>query len=108
MSESIVCAAFDAGINLFDASDHVHHRRAEREFGRIFRKCGWPRTDFCVSTRIYWSREDRRGLSRKSIIESVKESLRNLQLDYVDLLILNKYDPTCTMEGETSISYATY
>jgi hypothetical protein len=38
-------------------------------------------------------------LSRKEIIESVKESLMNLQLEYVDLVIIHKSDPNCPMEG---------
>ncbi len=56
VSESIVTAAFDAGINFFDVSDHVHQRRSEREFGRIFKKKGWRRRDYVVCTRIYWNR----------------------------------------------------
>ncbi len=46
------------------------------------------------------SRDERGGLSRKEILESVKESLQNLQLEYIDLVIINKYDPNCPMEGD--------
>jgi aryl-alcohol dehydrogenase-like predicted oxidoreductase len=29
----------------------------------------------------------------------VKESLMNLQLEYIDLVIIHKSDPNCPMEG---------
>ena len=39
-------------------------------------------------------------MSRKEIIESVRDSLKNLQLDYIDLLIVHKNDPNCPIEGK--------
>ena len=39
-------------------------------------------------------------MSRKEIIESVRDSLKNLQLDYIDLLIIHKSDPNCPIEGK--------
>ena len=41
-------------------------------------------------------------MSRKEIIESVGDSLKNLQLDYIDLLIIHKNDPNCPIEGKKS------
>ncbi len=39
------------------------------------------------------------GLSRKEIIESVRHSLMNLGMAYIDLVIIHKSDPNCPMEG---------
>ena len=39
------------------------------------------------------------ALSRKEIIESVKLSLINLGLEYIDLVIVHKYDHNCPVEG---------
>ena len=44
-------------------------------------------------------RTEEKALSRKEIIESVRESLKNLQLDYIDLVIIHKNDPNCPIEG---------
>ena len=44
------------------------------------------------------NRQEDRSLSRKEIIETVEQSLRNLQLDYIDLVLINKYDPNCPIE----------
>jgi len=38
------------------------------------------------------------GLSRKEIIESVRQSLRNLGMEYIDLAIIHKCDPNCPIE----------
>ena len=43
-------------------------------------------------------RHEDRSLSRKEIIETVEQSLRNLQMDYIDLVLINKYDPNCPVE----------
>ena len=48
---------------------------------------------------IYHYRTELGCLSRKEIIESVNQSLRNLGLEYIDLLIIHKNDPNCPLEG---------
>ena len=44
-------------------------------------------------------RSEDKSLSRKEIIESVKQSRENLGLDYIDLVLINKFDPGCPIEG---------
>ena len=43
------------------------------------------------------------ALSRKEIIETVKQSLINLGLEYIDLVIIHKCDPNCPVEGNFSL-----
>merc|ERR1712110_1298704 len=62
------------------------------------KKKGWSRRQFVVSTKVYWDKTEQKALSRKEIIESVRDSLKNLQLDYIDLLIVHKNDPNCPLE----------
>jgi len=98
MNEDLVTLAFDNGINFFDISEPFTSARAEVELGRIIQKKGWSRRQFVVSTKVYWDKTEEKALSRKEIIESVKDSLKNLQLDYIDLLIVHKNDPSCPLE----------
>ena len=98
VSEAIVTAAFEAGINFFDISDPFNQDRAEKEFGRIFKKNDWRHRDFMVCTKVFWSNSRGESLSRKEIIESVNRSLENLQLDYIDLLVISKNDINCPAE----------
>lgn len=48
---------------------------------------------------LFLNRGEERGLSRKHIIESVQASLKRLQLDYIDIVIIHKADSMCPMEG---------
>jgi len=41
---------------------------------------------------------NRHGLSRKHIFDSIKESLKRLQVDYVDVLQCHRFDPDTPME----------
>jgi len=98
ISEEIVSLAFENGINFFDISEPFTSKRAEVELGRIIKKRGWTRRQFVVCTKVYWDKTEAKALSRKEIIESAKDSLKNLQLDYIDLLIVHKNDHRCPNE----------
>jgi voltage-dependent potassium channel beta subunit len=67
---------------------------AEQIMGLILSKSGWKRSDFVVSTKIYWGGEgpNDRGLSRKHILEGADAALARLQLDYVDLIFCHRAD----------------
>jgi len=98
LNEELITLAFEKGINFFDISEPFTSKRAEVELGRILKKKGWSRRQFVVCTKVYWDKTDEKALSRKEIIESVRDSLKNLQLDYIDLLIVHKNDPNCLIE----------
>jgi len=98
LNEELVTLAFENGINFFDISEPFTSKRAEMELGRILKKKGWSRRQFVVCSKVYWDKTEEKALSRKEIIESVKDSLKNLQLDYIDLLIVHKNDPNCPLE----------
>ncbi|CAM0135431.1 unnamed protein product [Umbelopsis sp. WA50703] len=68
--------------------------------GRAIRKHNWKRSDFVISTKIFWGGKgpNDRGLSRKHIIEGLTASLNRLQLDYVDIVYAQRPDPDTPME----------
>lgn len=94
--------AYENGINYFDTGDVFANGKGEIALGNILKKKNWPRNSYVVSTKIFWkngiSAHTGGGLSRKFIIEAVEESLRRLQLKYIDILIINKLDAMCPME----------
>jgi voltage-dependent potassium channel beta subunit len=88
-----VRAALDAGITTFDTADMYANGRAEEVLGRQLK--GLRRESLEILTKVYWPTGDGandRGLARKHIIESVHNSLRRLQTDYVDLYMAHRYD----------------
>jgi voltage-dependent potassium channel beta subunit len=62
--------------------------------GAVLSKSGWKRSDFVVSTKIFWGGDgpNDRGLSRKHVVEGTDAALARLQLDYVDLIFCHRPD----------------
>lgn len=92
--------AVDQGINFFDNAEIYANGASEMLMGEILRE--FCREDLVISTKIFWSGKgkgpNRNGLSWKRILEGTKNSLRRLQLDYVDLLFCHRPDPNTPIE----------
>jgi voltage-dependent potassium channel beta subunit len=86
--------AFDAGVNFFDNAEVYSAGVAEEIMGAVLRRAGWDRSDYLVSTKIFWGGEgpNRRGLSRKHVVEGTDAALERLGLDYVDLIFCHRPD----------------
>jgi len=99
-AKEIMAAAFTAGVNFFDNAEAYASGQAELIMGKALKELGWPRKDYLVSTKIFWGGDgpNDRGLSYKHIIEGVNNSLKRLQLDYVDLLFAHRPDPETPIE----------
>ena len=93
-------AARDAGVNFFDNAEAYSHGNAEVVMGNVIKKLGWRREDIVISSKVFWGGEgpNDRGLSRKHIYEACRNSLKRLQLDYVDLYFCHRPDPNTPIE----------
>ena len=93
-------AAYEAGVNFFDNAEAYANGKAEVAMGNVFKKTGWARESFVVSSKVFWGGEgpNDRGLSRKHIYEACRRSLKRLQLDYLDLFFCHRPDPTTPIE----------
>ena len=99
IANKLVKAAFDGGINFFDTAEAYDSGKGERQLGIALKNLGVPRSDYVVTTKLFWGRfaentndANNRGTSRKRLFEGVERSLKNLQLDYVDVLFCHRYD----------------
>ncbi len=72
--------------------------------GNVIKKLGWRREDIVVSSKVFWGGEgpNDRGLSRKHIYEACRNSLKRLQLDYLDLFFCHRPDPNTPIEETVS------
>ncbi len=89
---------FDAGGNHIDTANGYAEGRSEAIIGRHL---GARRQRVILATKVRFpTGEDpnESGLSRLHIIESVNDSLRRLQTDYIDLLYLHCWDPITPIE----------
>jgi voltage-dependent potassium channel beta subunit len=97
--ETIIRAAFEAGVNLFDIADVYARGESERAMGEVLREL--PRHELVVTSKVYWPMSDDpndRGLSRKHVMESVEKSLRRIGTDYLDVYFCHRYDTETPVE----------
>jgi 1-deoxyxylulose-5-phosphate synthase len=99
-SKRIIDRSIDAGINFFDTADVYSAGKSEEILGNAIEG---RRDDLIVATKVYSPMgpgPNDRGLSRKHIRHSIKQSLERLRTTYVDLYQIHRWDYD-TPIGET-------
>ncbi|KAJ6474546.1 NADP-dependent oxidoreductase domain-containing protein [Mycena vulgaris] len=110
-------AAYAAGINTFDTANAYSNGLSEEVLGRAIKEHKLPRDEIVVMTKLFlpvsrnpgealWGATNldasgyvnQYGLSRKHIFDSVKHSLRRLDMDYIDVLQCHRFDPNTPIE----------
>jgi len=104
---------YKKGLNFYDTANVYSEGASEEILGKAIKKFNWRRENVVIATKVFapvgrdmesamtLSEEDRDnngyvnmyGLSRKHIFESVDASLKRLDLPYVDLLQIHRFDP---------------
>ncbi|QGN37365.1 aldo/keto reductase [Klebsiella oxytoca] len=101
-AERLVGSALDAGINFIDTADVYSEGRSEEITGQALKNLKVPRENVVVATKVFGETGtagvNSRGSSRYHIIGGVKENLRRLQLDHIDLYQLHGFDPATPIE----------
>lgn len=107
VATACVRAALDAGITTFDTADTYANGAAEEVLGAAL--ASERRESLEVFTKVYWpvgpKGPNDTGLSRKHIMEGINNSLRRLNMDYVDLYQAHRYDYETPLE-ETIHAFA--
>ena len=99
-SEPFFKLAVEQGINFFDTADHYNFGESEEITGRMLKKYA-RRDEIVLATKvglITGHGPNKKGLSRKHILEGVDASLKRLQMDHVDLLYVHRLDPNTPYE----------
>jgi aryl-alcohol dehydrogenase-like predicted oxidoreductase len=94
--------AWEAGINFYDTADVYSDGASEEELGRALRELAIPREQVVVATKVFNAMGSKtpneKGLSAKHIRHAIDASLKRLQLDYVDLYQIHRFDSTTPIE----------
>jgi L-glyceraldehyde 3-phosphate reductase len=112
-AKSIIRRAFDRGITHFDLANNYGPvpGSAEENFGKILKKdfTGNLRDELIISTKAgyhMWEGPYGEWGSRKYLLSSLDQSLKRMQLDYVDIFYSHRPDPDTPFE-ETMQALAT-
>jgi L-glyceraldehyde 3-phosphate reductase len=102
---SIIRRAFDRGITHFDLANNYGPApgSAEENFGKILRQdfTGNLRDELIISTKAgyhMWPGPYGEWGSRKYLLSSLDQSLKRMQLDYVDIFYSHRPDPATPLE----------
>lgn len=93
-SREIVAYALERGINFYDTAIAYQSGSSERYLGRALRDMS-KRDDVIVATKFLPRTPEQiaRGISgRQAITDSLNQSLKNLDMDYIDLYICHMWD----------------
>jgi aryl-alcohol dehydrogenase-like predicted oxidoreductase len=98
----IVHRALDVGINFIDTADMYADGETEEILGKALEG---RRDEVVLATKVYFPMGEgpnKRGLSRKAILEQVEGSLRRLETDFIDLYQIHRPDPSVPWEETLS------
>jgi len=110
----IVQRAVELGINFFDTADMYSNGESERITGKLLKEFT-RRDEVVLATKVFFpvdddpfasgvsttrqaARPNRGGLSRKYIMSAIDASLKRLEVDYVDLYQIHRWDYNTPIE----------
>jgi 1-deoxyxylulose-5-phosphate synthase len=99
-AEPIIRVAVEGGITFFDTADTYSKGASEVATGRLLPKF-LGRDEMVVATKVFMPMtpgENGGGLSRKHILSAIDASLARLDMDYIDLYQIHRWDPRTPIE----------
>ena len=99
-AEPIVKTAVEGGVTFFDTADTYSAGASEVATGRLVPKF-LTRDEAVIATKVFMPMtpgENGSGLSRKHVLSAIDASLSRLDMDYVDLYQIHRWDPRTPIE----------
>jgi aryl-alcohol dehydrogenase-like predicted oxidoreductase len=99
--DEIVRLSVEGGINFIDTANVYSEGLSEEMTGKAIRNLGLKRDDLVIATKVRGKMGEgpnHSGLTRKHIMQQAEESLRRLNIDYIDLYQIHGYDPLTPLE----------
>jgi aryl-alcohol dehydrogenase-like predicted oxidoreductase len=105
-AETMISTYLEQGGNIIDTANVYTKGHSEKIIGDYLKRADNRRDAVVLSTKffcnLYPGNPNSGGTSRKAIIESLEDSLRRLQTDYVDIYWMHAFDPHTPIEETMS------
>ena len=105
-SLAVIRKAVEAGINFFDTADAYGAGESETILGRSLKSLCVRREEVVIATKAFapMSRgPNMSGLSRKHLMQGIDASLKRLQVDYIDLFQIHRFDFGTSIEETITV-----
>jgi len=93
-SETIIKHALNLGINFFDTANTYSAGTSEEYLGKAIHN-STQRDKVVIATKVYFNKGN---LSKEAIPREVEGSLKRLGTDYIDLLVIHRFDYNTPVE----------
>src|SRR5882757_6821773 len=100
-ADALVKRSIEAGINFIDTANVYSEGLSEQMTGAAIRNLGLKRDDLVIATKVrgrMGEGPNQIGLTRKHILHQIEESLKRLQMDYIDLYQIHGFDALTPLE----------
>jgi len=100
-AQALIARALDHGVNFIDTADIYSNGASEEIVGQSLKNLGVRREDVVIATKVFGPvgpGPNDHGNSRGHILDSVKASLKRLQIDHIDLYQLHGADTVTPIE----------
>jgi len=97
VAKKCMATALDNGINFIDSAEIYAGGKAEEVIAEFLRDENVSRRNLVISSKVFWpTSEDITdwGNSRKNIMNAIDDTLERLNMDYIDIYFLHRYDYT--------------
>ncbi|SYZ72579.1 conserved exported hypothetical protein [Candidatus Zixiibacteriota bacterium] len=97
----VLAASYEEGVRFFDTAALYQYGRNEQMVGNVIKKLG-VRDKVTIATKVYGQRKKGdipASETKAAIIKEAEESLKRLQMDYVDILYIHSVSDPAEMQN---------
>ncbi len=95
MAKKCLAAAIESGINFIDSAEIYAKGGAEKIIADFLSDETYDRKDLVISSKVFWPMSEginNWGLGRKNISNAIEGTLKRLNMDYIDIYFMHRYD----------------
>ncbi len=95
IAKKCMTTAVEHGINFIDSAEIYAKGGAEKVIAEWLKEETIDRKNLVISSKVFWPMSEninRWGLSRKNITNAIEGTLERLNLDYIDIYYMHRYD----------------